>query len=776
MKKQLLLLVMALLPMVAMADESGQCGENVTWTYEETTHTLSISGTGDMRNYDIYQNGYYDEKGEYVSSIYCDHPWSAYRTEIEKVVIEDGVTSIGSYSFYKLENLQNIRIANSVTSVNWCAFQGCIGLTSVTIPNNLTSIGSSAFYGCNGLSSIKVESGNTKYDSRDNCNAIIETSTNTLLIGCKNTTIPNDVTCIGNSAFSGCSGLTSVIIPNSVTSIENYAFSGCSGLTSVTIPSSVTSIGGYVFEGTPWYNNQPDGLIYIGKIAYRYKGVMPENTSIEIEEGTLVISENAFELCGCLISITIPNTVTSIGNWAFNGCSSLTSVTIPNSVTSIGEQAFSGCSSLNSVIIEDISTWLSLPSSHIFNGAQVYLNNELVQNISSVVIPEGVITIRNGAFNNFIKLKSVTMPNSIISIGDESFLGCSGLTSITIPNSVTTIGSNAFYNCSGLTSVTIGNNVTSIGNFAFWGCSGLTSITIPNSVTTIGSYAFVGCRGLTSIKIGTNLKNLEYNAFDECSSITKVFIDDILPWLNNYSLEEIFNKAQIYLNDELIQNITSVVIPEGITTIRYNAFNNFSNLTSVTIAKSVTSLGRYAFANCPNLSEVRCLPQNVPNTYDAFEGTYIEYATLYVPAMSFNEYRSTYPWSGFKYIFNIEGSQGPKCAKPTIKYLNGKIDFECETENAEFVATVTSADPGTYYDKTINLGMKYKIVVYARAYGYLDSDIATAEIDVRGIQGDTNRDGKVTITDAVSVVNIILNNGEATAPALQDEEDIKEPE
>ena len=249
MKKQLLLLVMTLLPMVAMADDSGSCGENVTWTYEEGTHTLSISGTGDMRNYDIYENGYYDnEKGEYVSSFYCDHPWSAFRTEIEKVVIEDGVTSIGSYSFYKLENLQNIRIANSVTSVNWCAFQGCIGLTSVTIPNSLTSISSSAFYGCSELISIKVESENTKYDSRNNCNAIIETSTNTLFLGCKNTTIPNSVTSIRDDAFSGCIGLTSITIPNSVTSIGNQAFSGCTGLTSITIPNSVTNIGIYAFE------------------------------------------------------------------------------------------------------------------------------------------------------------------------------------------------------------------------------------------------------------------------------------------------------------------------------------------------------------------------------------------------------------------------------------------------------------------------------------------------------------------------------------------------
>ena len=798
MKKQLLLLVMALLPMVAMADDSGQCGENVTWTYEEGTHTLSISGTGDMRNYDIYENGYYDnEKGEYVSSFYCDHPWSAFRTEIEKVVIEDGVTSIGSYSFYKLENLQNIRISKSVKS-----------------------FGYSVFYGCSRLSFIVVDSENPIYDSRDDCNAIIISETNTLLLGCKNTTIPNSVTSIGNGAFSGCTGLTSVTIPNSVTSIGSRAFEGCSGLTSVTIPNSVTSIGNGAFSGTSWYNNQPDGLVYAGKVAYNYKGTMPANTTVDIEEGTMGIAGGAFFGCRNLKSITIPESVTSIGDWAFQDCTGLTSITIPNSVTSIGQGAFYGCSgltsltipnsvtsigwsafqgctsltsvtipnsvtsigwgafqgcNLNSVTLEDISTWLYLPSSDFFSGAQVYLNDEIIQNISSVVIPEGITSIRNNAFSGFTKLKSLTIPNSVTGIDQYAFENCSGLTSVVIPDNVTYIGYAAFQGCNCLTSVTIPNSLASISDWVFQRCSSLTSITIPNSVTSIGNGSFRGCSGLTSVHIGRNLKEIAYNAFEGCNSVAKVFIDDILPWLN-ISLEETFNKAQVYLNDELIQNITSVVIPEGITTIRYNAFNNFKNLTSVTIAKSVTSIGNHAFANCPNLAEVRCLPQNVPNTYDAFDGTYIEYATLYVPAMSYNEYRSTYPWSGFKYIFNIEGSQGPKCAKPTIKYLNGMIDFECETENAEFVATVTSADPGTYYDKTINLGLKYKIVVYAKAYGYLDSDIATAEIDVRGIQGDTNRDGKVTITDAVSVVNIILNNGEATAPALQNEEDIKEPE
>ena len=341
-------------PLLAGSDKSGTCGDNVTWMYSETTRTLTIFGSGNMFNY---------ARG-----------WFNNYTDVNKVVIESGISSIGSYVFQNCSGLTSITIPNSVTSIEGHAFyadRGCSSLASITIPNSVTRIGDAAFwgccrltsitipnsvtrienhaFGCSSLTSITVESGNSIYYSSDNCNAIIEKATNSLILGCRNTAIPNSVTSIGQCAFSGCSSLTSITIPNSVTSIKSSAFSGCSGLTSITIPNSVTRIESHAFSG-----------------------------------------------CSNLTSITIPNSVTRIESYAFSGCSNLTSITIPNSEKNIEISAFDGSTSLLS----------DTPSEELYDYESDIFSDETYCK-GTLYVPKGTkdLYTRSCGWWNFLNIK-----------------------------------------------------------------------------------------------------------------------------------------------------------------------------------------------------------------------------------------------------------------------------------------------------------------------------------------------------------------------------------
>ena len=269
--------------------------------------------------------------------------------------IPNSLTSISERTFSACNSLASLTIPTSITSIGDAAFAFCKSLTSLTIPQNVTSIGGSAFYGCSGLTSMTVEEGNEKYDSRDNCNAIIETSTNKLLTGCKNTVIPTSVTSLEDCAFSYCSDLTSIVIPNSVTSIGKSAFNDCSALTSISIPNSVTSLNYYTFYRCTSLASItiPQSVTTIGEgVFYNCSGL----TSITVEEGNTkfdsrdncnaIIKTSTNELIVGCKNTKIPTSVTCLGESAFGGCSDLASIVIPSSVERIMDKCFEECYNL----------------------------------------------------------------------------------------------------------------------------------------------------------------------------------------------------------------------------------------------------------------------------------------------------------------------------------------------------------------------------------------------------------------------------------------------
>ena len=567
------------------------------------------------------------------------------------------VTSINLYWYYIPTSLKTVVLGNTIQTIPFCGFFNCKWLTSITIPESVTSIGGRAFGNCSGLTTVNWNATActsagllSNYPVFENCSNL------------KTVNIGNNVTIIPSEAFRGCTGLTSVTIGESVTSIGNSAFFGCTGLTSVTIGIKVTSIGKSAFDNTAWYNNQPDGLVYAGKVAYKYKGTMPNNTSIVLKEGTLGIAGSAFSGCTGLTSITIPDSVTSIGSSAFSGCTGLTSVTIPDSVTSIGSSAFYNTAWYN-----------NQPDGLVYVGKVAYNYKGEMPSNTSIVLKEGTLGIGDSAFFGCKGLTSITIPDSVMSIGEYAFYSCYRLievynksalsitagsssngyvayyaknvykneggsklttdengyviytdgdekilvaytgteTELTLPANITQINKYAFSDCSGLTSITIPDNVTSIGSYAFKGCTSLTSVTIGNSVTSIGEYAFAGCTGLTSITIPDGVTSIGNDAFSDCNGLTSISgsatnVSTVAKQAEPTSFAVNITSGTSIGSDAFwgCTGLTNITIPDGVTRIGNYAFAHCTSLTSITIPNSVTSIGDYVFLSCTELTSI----------------------------------------------------------------------------------------------------------------------------------------------------------------------------
>ena len=446
-------------------------------------------------------------------------------TALTSVIIGDAVTIIEPAAFCDCISLKNFTYGSSVTTIGNCAFMGCSSLTSMIIPSTVTSIGLQILSDTPNLEMLAVDSDNPVYDSRGNCNAIINTANNTLIQGIKNTIIPNTVTKIGESAFYYCKSLENIIIPSSVIGIAKYAFYECRGLKSILFETSAINVGQYAFWNCSNLE-RVDIIDLAGWCSSNFHGTAANPLN---EAHYLFLNGQEVQ------DLIIPESVTKIGESAFKNCLSLTSITFHNAITNIYESAFSGCKNLTSV---------SLPNS------LTTINNDLFSycsNLSSVTIPNSVSVIYNDAFAGCSSLTDLTLSNSITAIYSGAFYGCSSLNNIDIPSSLCSMGEDAFRNCTSLTKVNISDlaawcNLTIDGVFSnplyyakhlYLNNEEVRDLVIPNTVQEIKDNVFSNCKGLTSVTIPNSVTTIGI-AFDGCTNLRRITCQSVTPPNSTY--------------------------------------------------------------------------------------------------------------------------------------------------------------------------------------------------------------------------------------------------
>ena len=544
---------------------SGKCGDSASWKLD-ADGVLTITGVGPMADY------------SQPTSDNCA-PWRTYANDIKKVVVQKGVTAIGSYAFASLERVTSVTIPEGVTSIGSSAFENCGlmaygGLGAVTLPEGLTTIGSSAFSGSYMDSLTLPES------LRTIGGAAFEKS------HLKTLTIPSGVTSIGNGAFKS-SHLTSIQLPDGA-QLGAMLFYQCYELTDVTLPADLTVIGDSMFENCT------------------------KLTHVTIPSGVTRIEREAFTMCGALEEIRLPEGVETIGVIAFSGCVAMTGAYLPRSLTTIESGAFSACRSLTDVYYGGTAAeWATISvadrNDPLLNAALHCTGSALVasgkcgDSASWKLDADGVLTITGagpmadyGAYGpwyiaHLTDIKKVVVQEGVTTIGDHAFANLSYVTSVTIPSSITSIGAHAFEKCRLGGAVTLPEGLTAIGDFAFSG-SGMASLTLPESLRTIGNSAFLFC-SLRELTIPDGVTSIGTGAFCN-ASLTSVKLP----------------ASGVTLGDSLFQeceNLTDVTLPADLTVIGPSMFENCGSLKNVTIPSGVTHIGNAAFAACEALPEIR---------------------------------------------------------------------------------------------------------------------------------------------------------------------------
>ncbi len=548
------------------------------------------------------------------------------------VILSNSLKSIGRMAFYGCDRLTSISLPESLESIGEEAFGNCSNLESLAIPRNVVDIGIPLFnVSHRKLSSIEVSPDNPKYDSRDGCNALIETSTNTLLLGSNYTVIPNTVTSIGKYAFYGIEGLKSLSLPNSVTRIENYAFCLTSYLTDVKFPDSLTFIGNNAFSYSMLTAIElPKSLRHIGDKAFfrsGYSNVYMVAAPLSLPDSMDYLGAWAFAESNISSSVMFPSNLKSIKEGTFWGCKFLTSVTVPETVDSIDDCAFLVCSSLSKVNIQGTS----------------------------------LRRIGISAFKDCPSLSSINIPNSVTEICDSAFLRCKSLSSINVPPTLSFLGS-AFKDCRNLKlrKVNLSPYLTEIRDETFYHCS-IDSIIIPNSVKRIGKSAFAYSK-LSTVKLPEGLETIEDSTFLSCK------FNRIIP----STMAEEGGDSCLILPPSLKhigkygfadnRRLTGIILPNSLKTIGYMAFSNYEDshriLKTVVIPARVEEIDRGAFSHgwrynyappsmVDDLKDIYC---HVVTPLDSSPFSEPSEKTLHVPAQSVGLYRNHKYWGKFKEI------------------------------------------------------------------------------------------------------------------------------
>ena len=637
------------------------------------------------------------------------------------------VTGLAGFSFYNNTYLKEITISDNVTVIEEETFSNCTRLTNITIPASVTSIASNAFSKCSSLSEISVSSDNPVYDSRNNCNAIIETATNTLIVGGNNTVIPEDVSVIGTDAFAWRRGLTTIELPGGLKKLDSGAFRYCEDLETITLPDSLATIEDSVFDYCVKMSSisVPENVSYIGGIFVAgcsnlaEISVDPDNQTYDsrdncnaiietatntlkigckttvIPTGVTVIDSGALQYCKGFTNITIPEGVTEIGNWAFGECTDLESVTLPASISLIKYGAFGECGSLKDIYYAGTAEQWSkvtiegrnddlLYAVHHFDELDDlkftyeekddgtvtitgYSGNAEVIELPAEIDGKTVTGLAGYSFYGNTHLKEITISEHVTAIEDETFYGCTGLASVTIPASVTSIASNAFSKCSSLSEISVSSDnpvydsrnncnaiietatntlivggkdtvipddITAIGNSAFAWRSGLRNVNLPEGLKIINYGAFSNCEDLETITLPNSLETIEDRVFYNCTSLTSIGIPENVSYIGGDLVLGCSNLTELYVEPDnqtydsrgycnaIIETATNTlkmgckttVIPSGVIIIDGAAFYQCKGLTSMTVPEGVTEIKNWAFRECADLESV-ILPESISTIY-----------------------------------------------------------------------------------------------------------------------------------------------------------------